>query len=178
LFGRRRDWISHQKQHEILGIQLNCPLCSEPLNSINSFYKHTANHQEQLSLFVLPNRSLERDEEVDSEEEKASQGNNRRSEESIVTDSSEDRMEENKGIIDGTIHQQIDKHGQEWTFQSTPETQNESSAILAYEKKKADEKHKREELKAQIKLEEEEKEEKRKQKEKEENGILSLNKSP
>jgi uncharacterized C2H2 Zn-finger protein len=87
LFGRRRDWISHQNQHEISESQIKCPLCLEALRKSSSFYKHVANHLEQLSLFVLPDRSFDQDEEENAEEDNASLGSSPRSEESRETPS-------------------------------------------------------------------------------------------
>jgi hypothetical protein len=67
-FSRRRDWIDHQMHHLSDSDRMDCPFCGGNYLNTRGFWKHIANHQEQLALFVLGEG------EVDSGDESQEEG--------------------------------------------------------------------------------------------------------
>lgn len=45
---------------------VNCPICDHPLQSTKQYQRHVGTHQEQLSLFALPNVGEDKDLDGDS----------------------------------------------------------------------------------------------------------------
>jgi hypothetical protein len=89
-FSRRRDWIDHQMHHLSESDKMDCPICGGNYLNTRGFWKHIANHQEQLALFVLGEG------DVDSEDESQEEGD-------IDSDSDPEKVRFNEETINTLI---------------------------------------------------------------------------